>query len=121
MSLKNLETKWRAALFSIMEHLEESEFQKLLFNLSKIPHGVKSDKTRSEIPKIIIQYYGTEGSISVIDKEMKQIPRMDADVQELLRPFVERLKKQRQKNKGPTSKPAANSVAKRQKAGDVDK
>lgn len=100
MSLKTLETKWKVALFSILEQLEESQYRKLLFNLAKIPQGVKSGKNREEIPQIIIQYFGAEGSISVIDKEMKQIPRMDAAVQDLLRPFVDKLKKQRQKNKG---------------------
>ncbi|KAL7390796.1 hypothetical protein ABVT39_027976 [Epinephelus coioides] len=117
MSLKIFETKWKTALTSILEELTEQQFRKLMFNLVKIPQGVKMDKTREEIPYIIIQYYGTEGSISVIDKEMKQLPRNDAAVQEHLRPFVEKLKKQRQKEKMTMSKPAADSgsVAKKQK------
>lgn len=101
MSMKSLESRWQKALTSILEELTESQFKKMLFDLDKIPQGVKSDKVREEIPHIIIQYYGAESSISVMDKEMKQLPRMDAAVQDLLRPFVEKLKKQRQKtNKG---------------------
>ncbi|XP_049897278.1 uncharacterized protein LOC126388283 isoform X9 [Epinephelus moara] len=117
MSLKIFETKWKTALTSILEELTEPQFRKLMFNLGKIPQGVKMDKTREEIPYIIIQYYGTEGSISVIDKEMKQLPRNDAAVQEHLRPFVEKLKKQRQKEKKTTTKneSASGLVAKKQK------
>ncbi|KAL7390795.1 hypothetical protein ABVT39_027976 [Epinephelus coioides] len=117
MSLKIFETKWKTALTSILEELTEQQFRKLMFNLVKIPQGVKMDKTREEIPYIIIQYYGTEGSISVIDKEMKQLPRNDAAVQEHLRPFVEKLKKQRQKEKKTTTKneSASGLVAKKQK------
>ncbi|XP_049447310.1 uncharacterized protein LOC125897888 isoform X4 [Epinephelus fuscoguttatus] len=117
MSLKIFETKWKTALTSILEELTEPQFRKLKFNLGKIPQGVKTDKTREEIPYIIIQYYGTEGSITVIDKEMKQLPRNDAAVQEHLRPFVEKLKKQRQKEKKTTTKSVSASglVAKKQK------
>ncbi|XP_045896113.1 uncharacterized protein LOC123963354 isoform X2 [Micropterus dolomieu] len=117
MSLKALETKWKSVLNSILEELTESQFRKLLFNLEKIPQGVKSGKVREEMPQIIIQYFGTEASIALIDKEMRQIPRMDARVQDLLQPMVDRLKKQRQKNKGATGKLACSSgtVAKRQK------
>ncbi|XP_033491404.2 uncharacterized protein LOC117262502 isoform X9 [Epinephelus lanceolatus] len=117
MSLKIFETKWKTALTSILEELTEPQFRKLMFNLVKIPQGVKTDKTREEIPYIIIQYYGTEGSISIIDKEMKQLPRNDAAVQEHLRPFVEKLKKQRQKEKKMTTKneSASGLVAKKQK------
>ncbi|XP_078122672.1 uncharacterized protein LOC144528097 isoform X7 [Sander vitreus] len=99
MSLMLLEAKWKTALSSILEELTESEFRKMLFNLVKIPQGVKDGKTREEIPYLIVQHYGTQGSISEIDKIMKNIPRQDAAVQEPLRPFVEKLKKQRQGKK----------------------
>ena len=100
MSLKALETRWKTALTSILEQLTEPEFKKMLFDLDRIPQGVKSGKVREEMPQIIIQYFGTEGSITVVEKEMKQIPRMDAAVQDKLRPFVDKLKKQQQKKKG---------------------
>ncbi|XP_035846692.1 uncharacterized protein LOC116054973 [Sander lucioperca] len=100
MSLKLLEAKWKPALSSILEELTESEFRMMLFNLFKIPQGVKDGKAREDIPYLIVQYYGTEGSIYEIDKIMKNIPRNDAAVQQLLRPFVEKLKKQRQGKKG---------------------
>ena len=103
MSLRSLETTWKTALASILAELTNDEFKKLLLNhLNKIPRGTKEDKSREEVPYLIVQYYGTEGSITEINKIMKQIPRMDADIQELLRPFVEKLeklKKQVQKNK----------------------
>ncbi|XP_078121850.1 uncharacterized protein LOC144527577 [Sander vitreus] len=117
MSLMVLEAKWKTALSSILEELTESEFRKMLFNLVKIPQGVKDGKAREEIPYLIVQHYGTQGSISVIDKEMKNIPRQDAAVQEPLRPFVEKLKKQRQGKKETTRKLSIDfgSVAKKPK------
>ncbi|XP_039632776.1 uncharacterized protein LOC120543684 [Perca fluviatilis] len=96
----SFETNWKTVLSSILEELTEEEFRKMLFYLDKIPQGVKDGKAREEIPNLIVQYYGTEGSISEIDKIMKKIPRNDAKVQKLLRPFVEKLKK-RQEEKGP--------------------
>ncbi|XP_070773631.1 uncharacterized protein [Enoplosus armatus] len=118
MALKVLERRWKTALTSILEELTESQLRKLLISLNKIPQGVKNRKVSEEIPELIIQYFGTEGSISVIDKEMKQLPRMDEAVQSLLRPFVDKLKRQQQKIKGAANKPAADSgsVAKRQGA-----
>ena len=100
MSLLALETTWKTALTSILEELTPSDFRKLLFKLDKIPKGVKTEKHREELPDMIVQHYGTEGSISVIDKEMKVLPRNDAKVQGLLRPFVEKVKKRRQEAKG---------------------
>ncbi|XP_071361957.1 uncharacterized protein [Trachinotus anak] len=97
MSLKNLESKWKTALTSILEELREAEYNKLLFSLDKIPTGVKSSKAREEMSQIIIQYYGAEKSIAVIKKEMERIPRMDCKVQDPLRPFVDKLKNKRQK------------------------
>ncbi|XP_044077206.1 uncharacterized protein LOC122887769 isoform X3 [Siniperca chuatsi] len=109
MSLRILETKWKTTLTAILEELTEPQLGKLMFSLEKIPRGVKNSEAREGIPQLIIQYYGTEGSIAVIDKEMKNIPRMDAAVQDLLRPVVDKLKKQREKNKGATSKRATDS------------
>ncbi|XP_051250908.1 uncharacterized protein LOC127360501 isoform X3 [Dicentrarchus labrax] len=109
MSLKALEKGWKAALTNILEHLTDSQFSKLLFKLDKIPQGKKAGKAREQIPQIIIEYYGPEESISVINKEMMQIPRKDAAVQGPLIPFVKKLKELRQKNKATTSKSAADS------------
>ncbi|XP_039632757.1 uncharacterized protein LOC120543671 isoform X2 [Perca fluviatilis] len=117
MALMNLEAKWKTALSSILEELTDSQFRKMLLNLVKIPQGVKDGKAREDIPYLLVQYYGTEDSISVIDKEMKNIPRHDAAVQEPLRPFVEKLKTKRQGKKGMTRKLSIDfgSVAKKLK------
>ncbi|TDH05402.1 hypothetical protein EPR50_G00142620 [Perca flavescens] len=117
MALMLLEAKWKTALSSILEELTDSQFRKMLLNLVKIPQGVKDGKAREDIPYLLVQYYGTEDSISVIDKEMKNIPRNDAAVQEPLRPFVEKVKKQRQGKKGMTRKLSIDfgSVAKKLK------
>ncbi|XP_074466303.1 uncharacterized protein LOC141752341 [Sebastes fasciatus] len=118
MTLMMLEAEWKAALVSILKELTEQQFSKLLFKLDTIPQAVKFDKTRQDIPHIIVQYYGTEESISVIDKEMKLLPRNDAAVQQLLLPFVEKLKKKKQKKKKKKSKVTTESgpVAKKPKA-----
>ncbi|XP_075958693.1 uncharacterized protein LOC142960643 isoform X1 [Anarhichas minor] len=111
MSLRNLETKWKTNLTSILEQLSPSEFRKLMSDLDKIPQGRKAEKPREEMPDVIIQVYGTEGSISVMDKEMKVLQRMDARVQEPLKRSVEELKKRRQKIKEAAKKPAAESAS----------
>ncbi|XP_033969819.1 uncharacterized protein LOC117469499 isoform X5 [Trematomus bernacchii] len=122
MDLMALETKWRTALSSILHMLMDDEFQKLLFNLQKIPQGVKGGRPRGDMPSVIIQHYGTEGSITLIDRLMKILPRLDAAVQQPLRGMKDELKKLREKSKGTTSaakkrkaaagtKPAADSGA----------
>ncbi|XP_033969821.1 uncharacterized protein LOC117469499 isoform X7 [Trematomus bernacchii] len=109
MDLMALETKWRTALSSILHMLMDDEFQKLLFNLQKIPQGVKGGRPRGDMPSVIIQHYGTEGSITLIDRLMKILPRLDAAVQQPLRGMKDELKKLREKSKG--TKPAADSGA----------
>ncbi|KAK1875213.1 Ubiquinone/menaquinone biosynthesis C-methyltransferase UbiE [Dissostichus eleginoides] len=109
MDLKALETKWRTALSSILDELTDDEFRKLLFNLEKIPQGVKGGRPRGDMPSVIIQYYGTEGSIALIDRLMKILPRLDAAVQQPLRGMKDELKKLRVKKKG--TKPATDSGA----------
>ncbi|KAF1378104.1 hypothetical protein PFLUV_G00186640 [Perca fluviatilis] len=104
----SLETNWRIALNSILEELTDSDLNKMLYHLDKIPQGVKTGKTREDIPDLMENNYGTEKSISEIDRIMKIIPRNDAAVQKLLRPFVEELKEQRQEEKGKMSELAAD-------------
>ncbi|KAK1874608.1 hypothetical protein KUDE01_006831 [Dissostichus eleginoides] len=99
MDLKALETKWRTALSSILDELTEVKFRKLLFNLEKIPQGVKEGQPRGNMTSFIIQYYGTEESITLIDRQMKILPRLDAAVQQPLKEIKE-LKKLLKKNKG---------------------
>ncbi|XP_068587733.1 titin homolog [Cebidichthys violaceus] len=112
--LRIFETKWKKALTSILEELSPEEFRKLMVNLDKIPQVRKAEKHREEIPDIIIKSYGAEGSISVMDKEMKVVQRNDARVQEPLQRFVEKLKERRQKIKETAKKAATES-------GSVDK
>ncbi|KAK5887150.1 hypothetical protein CesoFtcFv8_015780 [Champsocephalus esox] len=101
--MDRLETKWRTALSSILDELTGDEFRKLLFNLEKIPQGKKEGRVRGDMPSVIIQYYGTEGSITLIDRQMKNLPRLDAAVQQPLRGIKDELKKLREKNKGQLS------------------
>ncbi|KAL3043131.1 hypothetical protein OYC64_020948 [Pagothenia borchgrevinki] len=110
MDLKALETKWRTALSSILDELTGDEFRKLLFNLEKIPQGLKEGRPRGDMPSVIIQYYGTEGSIALMDRLMKILPRLDAAVQQPLRGIKE-LKKLRQKKKGATSNETDSGAA----------
>ncbi|KAI9522759.1 hypothetical protein NQZ68_033094 [Dissostichus eleginoides] len=103
MDLKALETKWRTALSSILDELTEDEFRKLLFNLEKIPQGKKEVRMRGDMPSVIIQYYGTEISITLMVRQMKNLPRLDAAVQQPLRGMKDELKKLREKSKGQLS------------------
>ncbi|XP_033970818.1 histone H1-like isoform X13 [Trematomus bernacchii] len=115
MDLKALETKWRTALSSILDELTGEEFRKLLFNLEKIPQGLKEGRVRGEMPSFIIQYYSTELSITLIDRLMRNLPRLDAAVQQPLRGMKDELKKLREKSKGAATtnekKPAAGTKA----------
>ncbi|KAK1874661.1 Ferredoxin--NADP reductase [Dissostichus eleginoides] len=99
MDLKALETKWRTVLSSILDELTGDEFRKLLFNLEKIPQGKKGGRPRGDMPSVIIQYYGTEGSIALIDRQMRNLPRLDAAVQQPLRGMKDELKKLQEKSK----------------------
>ncbi|CAJ1063688.1 uncharacterized protein LOC117812720 [Xyrichtys novacula] len=98
------ETKWKKDLTAIMEELTEQQYMKMLYNLDKIPEGLRTNKVRVEMSQIIIQYYGTEKSISLIEKEMKALPRLDIAVQGKLRPHVEKLKKLNLKKKADKAK-----------------
>ena len=100
MALDTLETKWRTALVSILDELTEVEFQKLLFKLEKIPQGLKEGRLRGDMISLIIQYYGTEGSITLIDRLMKDLPRLDNKVQQPLSVMRDELKKFQEQNQG---------------------
>ncbi|XP_039632755.1 uncharacterized protein LOC120543670 isoform X2 [Perca fluviatilis] len=117
MTSRLLEKSWKRALSSILEKLTERQFAKMLFNLVKFPVKLKTGKARRYISYLIFEHFGTYGSISEIDKMMKMIPINDAAVQKLLRPFVEKLKKHRQEEKGMTSNHATGpgSVTKKPK------
>lgn len=92
------EAEWKKALTSIVEELTRKEYSKLLEILDKIPKSQKAE-SRQKLPQIIIQCYGLEGSIIAIDEAMKEIPRLDPKVQNLLQPFVKKLKaKEEEKN-----------------------
>ncbi|XP_044227151.1 uncharacterized protein LOC122995837 [Thunnus albacares] len=81
-------------LTSILEELDESEYKKMLFCycFDKIPKGVKTGTSREEMPQIIIQHLGVDESISAIKDTMEWIPRKDPTIQDLLRPFVDKLR-----------------------------
>ena len=97
-----LEKKWKTALTSILEELDESEYKKMLFCscFDKIPKSVKTGRSREEMPQIIIQL-GADESISAVKEAMDLIPRKDSKIQDLLRPFVDKLRKKREEeNRG---------------------
>ncbi|XP_022600469.1 uncharacterized protein LOC111221380 [Seriola dumerili] len=95
------ETEWKETLTLILEELRSQQFTKMLEMLEKIPRSVKTERSREEMPKIIIEHYGLEGSISAIADVMDLIPRRDARVQDPLHTFVKKLrKKQKKETKG---------------------
>ncbi|XP_062289301.1 uncharacterized protein LOC133994114 isoform X1 [Scomber scombrus] len=97
------ESEWKTALTSILEQLDEQEYNKMLFCscFDTIPKRMKTSKFREEMPQIIIQFLGVDGSISAIKEAMLFIPRRDPAVQNKLRPFVNKLSiKQEEETKG---------------------
>ncbi|XP_062289303.1 uncharacterized protein LOC133994114 isoform X2 [Scomber scombrus] len=114
------ESEWKTALTSILEQLDEQEYNKMLFCscFDTIPKRMKTSKFREEMPQIIIQFLGVDGSISAIKEAMLFIPRRDPAVQNKLRPFVNKLSiKQEEETKGPRREnlqrnlPAGGSVS----------
>ncbi|XP_028277198.1 uncharacterized protein LOC114446015 [Parambassis ranga] len=89
------EGRWKQALGSILEELDETQYMKLLM-LSKIKRCLR-DKPKEEMPEILIQHYGVEKSITAIRGIMEKIPRRDEAVQSQLKPFVDELKAKKKK------------------------
>lgn len=85
------ESEWKKALTFIIEDLDKSQLKKMLGCLD-IPKQKKTIKCRETIPQTIIEWYGVDTSIQIIDEAMLWIPRKDEAVQGQLRPFVEKLK-----------------------------
>jgi len=86
---------WKKALTAIIEHLDKSQYQKMLGYLEIIPKHLKTPKSREQMPQTIIEHYGEQKSIPVIRKIMDEIPRRDGLVQDLLRPFEEKPKEEK--------------------------
>lgn len=87
---KNLEKPWKTALTCIINELDESQYQAMLEILRKIPKAQRTRTRREKMAQIIIEHYGEEESVSAVRDAMEQIPRRDPEVQDLLRPFVEK-------------------------------
>ncbi|KAK5917625.1 hypothetical protein CgunFtcFv8_002457 [Champsocephalus gunnari] len=100
MDLRELETEWRSVLSSILDELTENQFRKLVSNLEEIPQGRREGRPSDEITSLIIQYYGTEESIELIDDLMEKLPRKDAVVQQPLKEMKDDLKKFQEQNQG---------------------
>ncbi|KAK5610270.1 hypothetical protein CRENBAI_007886 [Crenichthys baileyi] len=102
-------TGWKRALTKILEELGDEQYQKMLEFLDDIPKSVKRSSLREHMAQSIIEHYGEDGSISEISKIMQEIPRRDHAIQDLLRPFVEKLEEEKKgkkkKRNGPCSKP----------------
>lgn len=95
------ERDWRSALTAILEQLDQQQYVKMKEFLDKIPKGQRDKKSRVTMPQKIIECYGLEESISVVRNAMEEIPRRDAVVQDLLRPFVDKLRNKHDiENKG---------------------
>ncbi|XP_054902696.1 uncharacterized protein LOC129370620 isoform X2 [Poeciliopsis prolifica] len=91
------EDEWRDAMTKIFEKLDDDQYRKMkrILTESGYPSPNKiTSKFKRELPKNLIQKFGAEKSIRLVNKAMKEIPRNDSGVQNLLRPFVDKLKKQ---------------------------
>ncbi|XP_018544193.1 uncharacterized protein LOC108891515 isoform X1 [Lates calcarifer] len=91
--------EWKTVLTSILKKLDQEQYRKLQKILNKLPPAKLTAKYKENMPQTIIEYYAVEESISAIKDAMDQIPRNDPAVQDLLRPFVNKLKKKQEKNK----------------------
>ncbi|XP_015257791.1 PREDICTED: uncharacterized protein LOC107102861 [Cyprinodon variegatus] len=90
------EAKWKKALTAIFEKLERSQYKKMVefYEKNQGPAQKRlTAKFKEELPEKLIQMFGMDGSISLVKEAMKEIPRNDPGVQNLLRPFVDKLGK----------------------------
>lgn len=91
------ESEWKIALVRIVEDLKDEEYSKLMDLLDDIPQSKKP--VRNQAAQVIIEHYILERSIIEIDEAMKEIPRLDARIQDKLQPFVEKVKAKEKENK----------------------
>ncbi|CAK6979178.1 uncharacterized protein LOC128371748 [Scomber scombrus] len=96
---KTLEEEWKSALAAILQELKQEQYDMLLERLSEIRQNQKAGKSREQMPQIIIEHHGLQGSISVIKDEMWDMPRRDPKVQDLLCPFVDKLENNHEKER----------------------
>ncbi|XP_068587880.1 uncharacterized protein [Cebidichthys violaceus] len=93
------EEEWRSDLTFILESLDDQQYKKTLEFLDEIPRSRKCDTSREQMPATIIQHYGLPGSISAINDVMVKIPRNDPRLQNKLKPHVEKLRQEQEKDK----------------------
>ncbi|XP_059206970.1 uncharacterized protein LOC131986163 [Centropristis striata] len=90
------EKDWRKTLTTIIENLGKDQYKKMLAHLDKISE-CKKTPSREKMPGVIIQNYGVRESIKEVDEIMDLIPRRDDKIQDLLRPFVDKLNNEQDK------------------------
>ncbi|KAF6740039.1 hypothetical protein FQA47_005811 [Oryzias melastigma] len=95
--MSRISEEWRQTMTKIFELLREDQYKKMLESLKYPSKERKTAKFRKELPQKIIESYGLEGSIYQVNKAMKEIPRNDPAVQELLKPFVDKLRNEQEK------------------------
>ncbi|KAK6322343.1 hypothetical protein J4Q44_G00071350 [Coregonus suidteri] len=114
--------KWHAALNSIIEHLNDSDYKTMLNCLKEIPESVQKSTAREDMARIIIKHHGLDESILEVKRVMEEIPRKDPTVQNLLLPFVDdRNRKMQKENKGQKRKYVRESEDEESDAGQKKK
>ncbi|XP_042287067.1 uncharacterized protein LOC121910102 [Thunnus maccoyii] len=117
MSINISESEWKRALTSILEQLDKSEYKKMLLYscFDKIPKRMKTEEFKEEMPQLIIQHFGVDESISAINEAMIYLPRNDSAVQDLLRPFVDKLRKKHEEENRNSMKETKEKTTKNQR------
>ena len=85
------EEEWKEAMTKIFDKLDADQYNRMLTSVDLTTPQKKTAKFKSTLPQKVIEKYGLEESIWKINKVMKEIPRNDPGVQNLLRPFVDKL------------------------------
>ncbi|XP_051793957.1 uncharacterized protein LOC110945844 [Acanthochromis polyacanthus] len=114
------EKNWKSALTDLLEELDKPQYSKMLLYLT-IPKSQKSPKQKANMPQTIIEHYGVEQSILEVSEVMDKIPRKDSAVQDLLRPFVDKVRSNQEKEKKGTKRKQetdSRSANKKQKSAD---
>ncbi|XP_014904012.1 uncharacterized protein LOC106957256 [Poecilia latipinna] len=106
------EDEWRDAMTKIFEKLSDNQYRKVKELLNEYGYDSPTKMTakfKKELPEKLIQNFGIEKSIHLVNEAMNKIPRNDPGVQDLLRPFMDKLKRQEE---GPetSSQPKTDSA-----------
>ncbi|XP_038137524.1 uncharacterized protein LOC119781197 [Cyprinodon tularosa] len=89
---------WTYTMDRIFQKLDDTQYKEMVDFFDEQPEFTSparlNAKFKKELPEKLNQVFGIDGSINLVNEAMNMIPRNDPGVQDLLRPFVAKLRPQ---------------------------